>query len=74
MTPPYCLFLILSQSFKGAQLVRDSSNGAVYLTDFDGARHVTSPTAFDKYHFNWKKVVGISHATANLLKKGRDIS
>lgn len=61
----------------GAQLIRDDSNGAVYLIDnVNGQvvkRHITSPAQMDKYHFNWGRVVHVTNITASAIKSGKSI-
>jgi hypothetical protein len=68
---PLCVGLPL---MSGAQMIRDDSNGAVYLMDKEASgrivkRHVTSPGQMDRYHFTWD-VVHMTHATAEAIPTG----
>jgi len=65
------------QIVDGAQLLRDDSNGQIYLVDTDGEkivkRHIISMEVMAKYHFNSNTAIHLTHTTASAISTGKII-
>jgi hypothetical protein len=58
----------------GAVLSRGHSTPHVYLVEHGQKRHVTSPSAMDKYHFAWGRVYIVPQVQIDAIPTGPAIS
>lgn len=54
----------------GAVLARASNSAPVYLVSNSVKRWITSPSAMDKYYFNWNRVYVIPPALVEFIPQG----
>jgi len=58
----------------GSILIRGHQTPHVYMVDHGRKRHVASPAAMDKYHFNWERVYVIPQSSVDAIPDGPSIS
>ena len=58
----------------GAVLAKGNASGAVYLISNGLKRWITSPSAFDKYYFNWNHIYVVPQILINSIPTGANWS
>lgn len=59
--------------FRDGSLIRDISDGKMYLISQNKKRHITSPDIFEKYGLDRKLMIEVSSAEANAHELGEDL-
>lgn len=65
--------LVGSLGFRDGTLIKDISNGKIYLISQNKKRHITSPDIFSKYGLNRSKIIEISQSESNMHENGEDL-
>ena len=59
--------------FRDGTVIKDISDGKIYLVENSKKRHIVSPDFFEKYGFSRDWIIEVSQKEASLHKNGDDI-
>lgn len=59
--------------FRDGTLIKDISNGKLYLVSQNKKRHIVSPDIFNKYGLDRSKVIEISNLESEAHESGEDL-
>jgi hypothetical protein len=59
--------------FRDGTVIKDISDGKIYLIENSKKRHITSPDFFEKYGFDRNWIIEVSKKETSLHKDGEDI-
>lgn len=65
--------LVGKLGFRDGTLIKDISNGKMYLVSQNKKRHIVSPDVFNKYGLDRSKVIEVSEAESNIHEIGEDL-
>ena len=59
--------------FRDGTLIKNISDGKIYLVSQNKRRHIISPDVFDKYGFNRSLLIEVSEAETNMHELGENL-
>ena len=65
--------LVGKLGFRDGTLIKDISNGKMYLVSQNKKRHIVSPDVFEKYGLDRSKIIEVSETEANVHEIGEDL-
>lgn len=65
--------LVGKLGFRDGTLIKNISDGKMYLVSQNKRRHIVSPDSFDKYGLDRSKLVEVSDSEINMHDQGEDL-
>lgn len=65
--------LVGKLGFRDGSLIKDISNGKIYLVSQNKKRHIVSPDVFNKFGLDKFSIIEISNAEANAHEDGEEL-
>ena len=65
--------LVGKLGFRDGTLIKNISDGKMYLVSQNKRRHIVSPDSFDKYGLDRSKLIEVSDSEINMHDQGEDL-